>query len=118
MKIGDKVEIINYGSLMWANTKEDTISDYSCFKVVKKDGYFIWYDTMPKLIGEQGIIVKVSTVGGYAIEGIKYKYAWYDEEQLKLVKFCSVNYFLYICKVITQRVKDMAGNLITLFVLP
>lgn len=66
MKIGDKVEVIKYGALAWEIT----------------DGAIKWIDTLPSIVGKQGVIVQESN-GDFAVHGIKGKYAWYNREQLK-----------------------------------
>lgn len=80
-KIGDKVEIINFGSLLFEN-KHSTDPKLN-FKVYAEDENFRYLDMNPELIGKIGIITKVSG-GEYAINGIPGKSAWYNELQLKL----------------------------------
>lgn len=65
--IGEKVEIVNYGS------------------ICKIMGEF--KDISPELIGKKGIITEVhitQNIPMYAIAGIK-KYAWYYEDQIKIL---------------------------------
>jgi hypothetical protein len=72
-RVGDQVEIVNYGAPYWDWTKG-------------KEPVVI--DLMPYLIGEVGIIAKAQTTQGqdkYSIEGIKGMTAWYDNGQLKLI---------------------------------
>lgn len=72
--IGDKVEVVNYGSMAYV---------IACSGV---DGY--WYDYMPWLIGKTGVVYSVKECQGcwiYGVDGIPEKCAWYDEEQLKLI---------------------------------
>lgn len=74
--IGDKVKVINFGSMSWEFKENKTIE-------VK--------DVNPGLIGQIGIIVsKVKSnipisPHQYAIDGIKGKHAWYIEPQLEMV---------------------------------
>lgn len=76
-KVGDKVEIIKYGHLVW----------------VQERGVAGEKDLLPELIGKQGIIIKANAIDyssfkgrdQYSIDGIPAKIAWYDNEQLKLV---------------------------------
>jgi len=71
-KPGDKVKIINYGSVIWMN----------------EDGKFVFYDMTPELVRQTAIVNKVDLNQG------KYKYsligpnktAWYNENQLELNK--------------------------------
>jgi hypothetical protein len=65
-KIGDGVEIINYGHRKSGFENESV-------------------DSMPWLVGRTGSITEISG-GKYAVRGIKEKYGWYDKEQLKLLK--------------------------------
>lgn len=82
--IGDKVKIINYGHFMWTS-KEEWKAYYKAKIVFNKKpkhlieeqkDLFLW-DLRPELIGEKGIVNKVSTtqnVPKYSIKGIG---AWY-----------------------------------------
>lgn len=62
--IGDKVRVINYGSLMWDENGST--------------------DILPELVGKEGLIQEVYN-NSYSISGIKGKHAWYDEGQLEMV---------------------------------
>jgi hypothetical protein len=81
-KIGDGVEIINYGH--WIMVHEDSGMKLN-FPVIKEIEHGKILDTNPGLVGRTGKIVKISG-GKYAISGIPEKHAWYDKEQLKLLK--------------------------------
>lgn len=88
-KVGDKVEIIKYGSIHWQNMEVDPRPIPKKFKILEnrlKIKPFVWFDILPEIVGKQGVISKVSETGGYAIDGIPLKYAWYDKEQLKLIE--------------------------------
>ncbi len=72
-KIGDKVKVINYGSLLWQRNSVGNISIL---------------DIRPGVIGKEGVICKADLTQGkptYAIDGIPEKHSWYDEEQLEMV---------------------------------
>ena len=72
-KIGDPVEIVDYGHLIYMN----------------KNGKAISHDITPNIIGKKGIIASTSNtqnIPTYAIDGIPGKHAWYDENQLKLTE--------------------------------
>ncbi len=87
IQIGDKVEIVKYGSLMWENTDVQTyFSACKSFKEYSRNGSIIWFDTNPELIGKHGVVVGISPTGGYKLDGIPKKTAWYDEKQLKIIQ--------------------------------
>ena len=70
--IGDKVKIVKYGHPYWVN----------------KDGDIIVKDMSPELIGQKGLVDEVTITQGipmYAIDGIKGKHAWYNEDQMELI---------------------------------
>lgn len=71
--IGDKVKVVEYGSLVWINHGEGAIS---------------YKDISPDLVGQIGIVSIVKECQGrwdYALERIKGKSAWYNEDQLEMV---------------------------------
>lgn len=71
--IGDKVKIVKYGSLYHAH----------------KDGKLVVGDWAPQIVGKTGIVSEVDTEVGkpmYAIHGIEEKIAWYNEDQMEMVK--------------------------------
>jgi len=95
--IGDKVKVVNYGSLMWVNKKS---RDYEVFwkdtsyPVLNEKEGLITLDWKPELVGMVGIVRTVSAskdIEGniinfsYSLSGIKEKAAWYDEIQLEMV---------------------------------
>ena len=86
--IGDKVEIINYGHIMWeSKTTELEHSLSKHFPILKEDDKFRWIDVEPKLVGQTGIVSKRTETQGqnnYALEGPN-KHAWYAEVQLKMI---------------------------------
>ena len=92
-KIGDKLRIINYGSLIWQNKTnqdaerkfhEDNGFPYKELKVLSDDGKTQWLDLHPELVGKEGIVDKISDSGDYALTGLS-KHAWYSENQLELI---------------------------------
>lgn len=80
MNIGDRVEVIRYGSLMWS-------TEPMSFKLLGKDDTLFIYDWRPELVGRVGTITeKIESQGRnqYSVnldEGGKL--AWYNESQLK-----------------------------------
>ena len=83
-KVGDKVEIINYGRAMWFNTTMEQLDGYKDLPLLKKEGDIEWRDIRKELIGRRGIIVKALKTQGvdeYSIDGVG---AWYQNSQLKL----------------------------------
>ena len=81
-KTGDKVRVIKYGHPYWSWQKMPGM------KMLSKDKSPYWYDKSPELVGQEGVIDKVTKTQGnykYSINGIKGKYAWYDEDQLEKV---------------------------------
>ena len=84
--IGDKVEIINYGSLHeYMKDNPPWHRFFEGLPIYKETKDFILYDSDKEIIGKTGIIAKVSG-NSYAIINIPAKYAWYDEDQLKMVR--------------------------------
>jgi hypothetical protein len=84
-KLGDRVRVVNYGAKLLTSinlSKENFGEKLKSPQII---------DPMPYLIGKAGIIEQVSSTGGYAIEGIPEKYAWYDEQQLELIEAYSDN---------------------------
>lgn len=95
--IGDKVKIINYGSLMWVHKEEWKRMIEAGYATTEKpnnllqedDTMFI-YDPRTEMIGKIGIIIEKTIVQGrnqYALEleGGN-KVAWYFDNQLKLIE--------------------------------
>lgn len=88
-KIGDKVKIVKYGSLIWINRtaiiemeiykdKEDLSKEHPTIKTI---------DEHPELIEQEGIIDSFQFVQNkyqYSLKG-PWKHAWYDENQLELI---------------------------------
>lgn len=84
--IGDKVRIVEYGHLIWENKNFD--QPKLSFPVYVEDDAMRWLDMSPHLVGQEGIIQKVTITQGqpqYAIDGIPQKHAWYDEQQLEMI---------------------------------
>lgn len=88
MEIGDKVKIVNYGHAIWIS-KDST--DYKIFKdkIIYDGGDICTMDIHPELVGQQGVIQnKYKQYDGsflYALEGIRGKSAWYEEQQLEKI---------------------------------
>ena len=83
-KIGDKVEIINYGHRFWSYEEESSYAKLLFANI--EEGYKV-YDALPHLVGQKGVIDAVNDVQGrpfYSIKGPD-KHAWYDENQLQLI---------------------------------
>jgi hypothetical protein len=88
-KIGDKIQIINYGSLLRVNkqTEPENTLYKKLYPIVEEDEKFFWCDLDSRLIGKTAIVKEVSTTQGiiqYALKGLN-KTAWYNEEQLELI---------------------------------
>jgi len=85
--IGDKVRIVNYGHLIWQN-KNFNNEPMMAFPLYTEDENCWWLDMSPDLVGQIGIIQQATVTQGhsqYAIDGIKGKHAWYDDEQLEMI---------------------------------
>ena len=92
LKVGDRVEIVNYGSQHWANKLAmdpvfiEGIKD--SFPVLKENDNIIIYDISSDLVGCKGTITNVSHTQGVAqyaldLDGRLRKTAWYDRGQLQ-----------------------------------
>lgn len=71
--LGERVVVVNYGHKIYQHKKGQDFS----------------IDFSPELVGQKGIIVKVETVQNmshYALGGIEGKHAWYNEDQIELIK--------------------------------
>ena len=79
--IGDKVRIVNYGSIMVETTRNAPIKGWPIIKETKDWRYV---DFQPELVGKIGLI-REATQGQYALSGIKGKEAWYDQGQLEMI---------------------------------
>lgn len=66
IKVGDEVEVINYGHIEWSNDE--------CEVILK--------DSKPNLIGQKGK-VEIIKLGKYGISGIIGKYYPFNKDQLK-----------------------------------
>ena len=81
-KVGEKVEIVKYGHLIWQTQK----AEGSMLPVYYEDENMVWYDVSPQMVGQQGVVIKAEITQGktkYSIGGLTGKSAWYNEEQLK-----------------------------------
>lgn len=83
-KVGDKVEIVNYGHIIWQSKHSGEAK--MDLKLHSEDKDIWFFDSNPELIGKVGIITKKTQRGAYSIDGIPGKSAWYGEDQLKLIK--------------------------------
>ena len=84
LKVGDKVEIIKYGHILWINTNEKFNAN---FPIIQQNSTTIWYDSQKELVGQVGTITSIIISQGilrFSLDGIKGKHAWYDKEQLEL----------------------------------
>lgn len=87
--IGDKVRIVNYGSIVYAagNLIPKLQGRWPSLGHPEGLPAHAMFDISPDLVGQEGIVAKaVLTQGipGYALEGPS-KHAWYNEDQLELV---------------------------------
>lgn len=85
--IGDKVKVVNYGSLIW-ESKNCPDQEKLSFPLIYEDEKFRYLDMSSKLVGQSGLIDSVNITQGkpqYSISGIEGKHAWYDEGQLELI---------------------------------
>ena len=84
--IGDSVEIVNYGHLMWINKTEPY---WKVFKneVVYENSKTVWVDLRPTLIGQRGKICQVKLTQekwGYSVAfSDTQAISWFSEKQLK-----------------------------------
>lgn len=95
IRLGDFVEIVNYGSMYWMNKiqVDPAVIDAmkQKFPVIAEDDAFLHLDIAPKLVGKRGIITRCSVTNGeesYALEILaegNFKKAWYYKGQLKKV---------------------------------
>lgn len=84
--IGDKVKIVKYGHLILESKNVD--HPKLSFPLIEEDENMRWLDMSPDLVGQEGLVSEVSITQGipnYAIDGIKGKHAWYDEEQMEMI---------------------------------
>lgn len=81
--IGDKIKIVNYGSLCWMSKELGKQTSFPKIKGVKD-----CYDSRPDLIGEIGLVSEVTLTQNqfqYAIVGVSGKSAWYSEDQMEMI---------------------------------
>jgi hypothetical protein len=84
-KVGDKVKVVNYGSIYWTRKGEPVPSSFVLLKGSLEISPYLWYDMQPELVGKQGIITAVGSSGDeYSLSGIEGKIAWYENQQLEL----------------------------------
>jgi hypothetical protein len=98
LKVGDKVRVINYGSLLWENDKYGNLTTF---------------DMSPELIGKEGVVSKVTKTQGvteYAVDGIPEKHAWYDRDQLERLPSELLKQRDELLRVITQFVSDFESD--------
>ena len=82
-KLGDKVKIVNYGAIVWTSKRLSKSVIPDSYKFLEENDTVFVYDTNPDLVGQEGIVEKVSG-NQYALQG-PYIHAWYNEEQLELI---------------------------------
>lgn len=91
-KIGDKVKIINYGHILW-ESKESYKKHFEAGRykterpknLISEDEDFFFIDIRPDILGQKGVVDKVSEDQGkisYSISGIG---AWYSEKQMEKI---------------------------------
>lgn len=95
IRLGDFMEIVNYGSMYWISKIQVDPSVIeamkSKFPVIAEDDAFLHLDMAPELVGKRGIITRCSVTNGkesYALEILaegNFKKAWYYKSQLKKV---------------------------------
>lgn len=91
-KVGDRVRVINYGSIAWAHgsmiktMKENYNIDYpkpeTVIKVFKNGT--VMFDQSPHRIGVEDTISEVCEVQGKTQYSLT-KSAWYNDDQLELI---------------------------------
>lgn len=96
MQKGDRVTVINYGSICWCTKDEwkrrfnaKVVDSSKPHNIVWEDDFAFGYDWRPDLVGQDGTIDKIKEVQGkkqYSVDGISGKHAWYFEDQLKLIE--------------------------------
>jgi len=85
-KIGDNVEIVNYGHLKWEN--KNMPNQMSDLPTYSEEGFMRFVDILKNLVGQKGIVIDVKMSQGipnYSISGIDGKSAWYQESQMSLI---------------------------------
>jgi hypothetical protein len=98
MNKGNRIKIINYGSIIWYKRtelfNENTIPDSMKVLEIRPDGVLI-IDISPELIGKIGTIDTIAETQGikrYAINlDTPGKHAWYNENQLELINEQGIN---------------------------
>jgi hypothetical protein len=78
LKVGDTVEVINYGHSVYLN-KELVIFH----PILSERGDFFEVDINPEVVGKHGVITKISSSNKYSLDGIPQKSSWYNRNQLK-----------------------------------
>ena len=94
-KVGDKVQIVKYGSLYYASTSEKVCLAQGLPVIFERDG-FKAFDMRPELVGKVGTVdghIETQGMHKYSVAGIPGKHAWYSEGQLEKVPV-----FQRICK--------------------
>lgn len=93
IKVGDKVKIVKYGSLMWIHTEEwarmrkhDPSLPDEPRNLISKGGTFFTIDKAPQLVGTEDMVKEIKPNDGnmrtrYALE----KTAWFCREQLQKI---------------------------------
>lgn len=85
-KVGDKVEIINYGTLFGVHV--DLLYRFRSITLYETQGDIVYIDMDTGLIGQQGVVMQSEDtpegVKRYAIAGPS-KYAWFFEDQMRLI---------------------------------
>ena len=90
-KIGDKVRVVKYGHLMHMSKREYEVIFPDGFpdNIFMEDQVSVVVDWRPEVIGKEGVVQIVSDGPNgiqYSLDGIPEKSAWYNHNQLELVK--------------------------------
>lgn len=82
-KIGEEVEIVNYGHLIWVNKKDYPEKNYP---IIWEDEQIKQIDIQPELVGIKAVICNVINSQNnprYSIDIDGKKISWFGENQLK-----------------------------------
>jgi len=85
-KVGDTVEIVNYGHLIWENKNFPSIM--SKLPTYREEGDLRFVDISSEIVGKRGVVSNIENTQGvpkYSMSGIKEKSSWYREDQMLLI---------------------------------
>ena len=85
-KIGDVVEIIGYGSLIWVPKSERP--KFNALEIIQETETLLVIDISPNEVGEKGVVQKITVTQGRVEYSLAKsgKQAWFNEGQLKLIE--------------------------------